>query len=191
MLRLFRNAAAIVQMKRFDMFAELDDDAEAAQRMRDDAVEKLRAAAAGAALEENEEKIVALQLVSELSAEIISDSTGKSRRMDEIEKPDFERIKLTKHVTKWLGGVGRGSDVKLRNIFLQRIRQLAAGDKSRILQKKLAGAKNIYIYETYMDGNFRILWTEDTKSDDINLGLVIWYVSNEDCCLLLMCEISD
>jgi hypothetical protein len=166
-----------VKMQRYDMFAEFDEDDEVRQRMRDDALSKLRTAAADAALEKHEDD-EGLDQVARLSADQIGESFGvTTKRLGDVKKPCYERIKLTKQVTKWLSGAGRGNDLKLRDIFLQRMKQLAAGDRSRILQKRLIGSKNMNIYETYMDGNFRILWTEDTESDSIHLGLVIWYVA--------------
>ena len=159
------------------MFAALDDDEEIDKRLRAEVVGQIHAAAADVAAETIDEAIqqVDIQQVACLSAAMIGEARGMaSRRLDEIEKPDFERIKLTKAVTEWLDGSGRGNDAKLRHIFRQRLTQLAAGDQSRILQKRLTGARNMSIYETYMDGNFRILWTEDTQSETVSLGLVIW-----------------
>jgi hypothetical protein len=165
----FHLSVLSVKLKRFDMYAKLDKEDEARQRM----ISKLRAAAVDAAIESRDEESESLQQISLLSADMIGDSLGMpTKRLDEVEKLDFDRFKLTLEVTKWLQGAGRGNDAKLRKIFQQRMRQLAAGDKSRILQKKLVGSKNMTIYETYMDGNFRILWTKDS-----DLGMVIWYVA--------------
>jgi hypothetical protein len=159
------------------MFATVDEEEEDRLRIRDDALSRMNTAAIEVALEKDEEADETLRRVSQLSVDMIGDSPGTAtRRLDEVVRPNFDRIKLTKQVTKWLSGGGRGDDPKLRKIFLQRITQLAAGDRSRILRKRLAGARNMTIYETYMDGNFRILWTDDTDSVDINLGLVVWYV---------------
>lgn len=159
------------------MFADIDQDEEVRQHLRDDAVKKLRSAAVSAAQEKEDEMTDSLEQVSRLPANMIGDSFGKTTQLlEQIQKPNFDRIKLTKQVTKWLSGGGRGNDAKLRDIFLQRIKQLAAGDRSRILRKRLAGARNMIIYETYMDGNFRILWTEDSSSEGVKLGLVVWCV---------------
>ncbi|GKY99210.1 hypothetical protein MPSEU_000876400 [Mayamaea pseudoterrestris] len=163
-----------IKDKHLDMFATVDHEYAEVQR-------QIQTAALNAAHGKFDEESEDLRQISQLSPEMIGDYTGKAtRRLDEIVRPDFERIKLTKQVIKWLKGAGRGNDPKLRIIFRQRLRQLAAGDKSRILNKPLMGAKNIRICETYMDGNFRILWTDDTGSKDINLGLVVWFVSAHD-----------
>jgi hypothetical protein len=82
---------------------------------------------------------------------------------------NFSRIKLTKAVVKWL----RQGDNKYREFFVRRMKQLAAGDRSRILAKRLAGSKTI-IFETYLEqkSGHRIIWTEG-----VDQSLLIWYVA--------------
>ena len=78
-------------------------------------------------------------------------------------------IKFTSDVVKWL----RRADSKYREFFVRRIEQLASGQRSRILNKRLTGCKTT-IYETYLEqkSGHRILWTEGK-----DLSLLIWYVA--------------
>ena len=86
----------------------------------------------------------------------------------------LESIKLTSDVLKWY----RHADSKISELFLCRLQQLAAGDRSKILSKRLVGSKNFAIFETYLDQGHsaqRILFTETRES--IGNGILIWYVS--------------
>lgn len=106
--------------------------------------------------------------------DIIVNRSGVKTTMQASEglKPEYDRIRFTKDVVKWRDAC----DPRFRMYFERRIRQLALGDRSRILSKRLTGSKNTTIYETYLEqkSGFRILWTEDQK------GLLIWYVSTHD-----------
>jgi hypothetical protein len=76
-------------------------------------------------------------------------------------------IHLTHHAVKWL----RQGAPKYRAFFVRRMRQLANGDRSRILAKRLHNnnkgshtnntSQATIIYETYLEqkSGFRILWT--------------------------------
>ena len=96
---------------------------------------------------------------------------------------DFTKIKMTQDVVKWL----RRSDSKYRDFFVRRIMQLAAGDRSRILAKRLTGSKTL-IYETYLEqkSGHRILWTENEGG-----SLLIWYVAKHKAVSRLMTLIDD
>jgi hypothetical protein len=84
----------------------------------------------------------------------------------EIEQEEFEsigsllgvctKIQLTGDVVKWL----RQIDPKYREFFVRRLQQLASGDKSRILAKRLKGSKST-IFETYLEqkSGHRIMWS--------------------------------
>jgi UvrD/REP helicase N-terminal domain len=79
------------------------------------------------------------------------------------------RVCLTTDVLKWC----RTSDAKYLGFFLRRIEQLASGERSRILAKRLKGCFNAAIFETYLEqktGN-RVLWTELASGD-----VLVWYV---------------
>ncbi|GFH43984.1 P-loop containing nucleoside triphosphate hydrolase protein [Chaetoceros tenuissimus] len=78
------------------------------------------------------------------------------------------KIHLTADTEKWL----RTCDSKYRDFFIRRIKQLASGDTSRILRKRLKGSTRT-IYEVYLEqkSGFRILWTEEGDQ------VLIWYVA--------------
>jgi hypothetical protein len=95
----------------------------------------------------------------------------------------FDLVKLTKEVMKFL----RVGDSKYREFFIRRIEQLAAGDRSRILAKRLTGS-NAIIYETYLEqkSGHRILWTESSDG-----SLLVWYVAKHKDVSRLMDLIDD
>jgi hypothetical protein len=101
----------------------------------------------------------------------------------EFQPENCDNIKLTSDVVKWL----RRCDNKFREFFARRMKQLAAGDRSRILAKRLTGSETL-IYETYLEqkSGQRILWTE---SDDGSL--LIWYVAKHKSVSRLMGLIDD
>mmetsp|Transcript_29648 Transcript_29648/g.81504 ORF Transcript_29648/g.81504 Transcript_29648/m.81504 type:complete len:2695 (-) Transcript_29648:60-8144(-) len=84
----------------------------------------------------------------------------------------LEKIQMTKEVVKWI----RGCHPTYRDFFLRRVKQLAAGDRSRILAKGLVGSKT-RIFETYLEqkSGFRILWTKMAGNE-----IRIWYVAKHD-----------
>lgn len=107
----------------------------------------------------------------------------------------IDQIQLTKDVLKWLDR----QDSKYRGFFIRRIRQLADGERSRILKKHLTGSKTA-IWETYLDqkSGQRILWTEcetfhtrtaDSKPD-IEKGILVWFVAKHDAVNRLMRQID-
>jgi hypothetical protein len=95
----------------------------------------------------------------------------QAKKTNKHPRPVFEmkrQIQMTSSVVKWL----RQSDTKYREFFVRRMEQLASGDRSRILAKRLKGSKGT-IYETYLEqkSGFRILWREEGDT------LLIWYVA--------------
>jgi hypothetical protein len=98
-------------------------------------------------------------------------------------KGNFGLVKLTKEVMKFL----RVGDSKYRAFFIRRIEQLATGDRSRILAKRLTGSNTI-IYETYLEqkSGHRILWTESSDG-----SLLVWYVAKHKDVSRLMDLIDD
>jgi hypothetical protein len=92
-------------------------------------------------------------------------------------------FQMTSHVVKFL----QQGDKKYRSFFVRRMQQLAAGERSRILQKPLKGSKSI-IYETYLEqkSGHRILWTEEEDG-----RIVIWYVAKHKQVSRLMQLIDD
>lgn len=66
------------------------------------------------------------------------------------------------------------------------MQQLAAGERSRILQKRLKGSQST-IYETYLEqkSGFRILWTEEEDN------IIVWFVAKHKEVSRLMKLIDD
>ena len=91
-------------------------------------------------------------------------------------------FQMTSHVVKFL----QQGDKKYRSFFVRRMRQLASGERSRILQKPLKGSKTL-IFETYLEqkSGHRILWTEESGS------IVIWYIARHKQVNRLMQLIDD
>ena len=110
---------------------------------------------------------------SESEAEDLTPLPGELQDSDfDRPLPPMDNIKLTKEVLKWI----RTTESKYVKLFLRRIEQLAAGQRSRILQKNLVGSATT-IYETYLEQKKaqRIMWTpciEDGKH-----SILVWYVA--------------
>eukprot|EP00984_Skeletonema_dohrnii_P030927 scaffold22810_cov103-Skeletonema_dohrnii-CCMP3373.AAC.1 len=94
-------------------------------------------------------------------------------------------FQMSSHVVKFL----QQGDKKYRSFFVRRMRQLASGERSRILQKPLKGSKTL-IYETYLEqkSGHRILWTEEPFTPP---RIVIWYVAKHKQVSRLMQLIDD
>eukprot|EP00957_Ditylum_brightwellii_P132442 10099433-Ditylum_brightwellii.AAC.1 len=77
---------------------------------------------------------------------------------------------MTSHVVKFL----QRGDKKYRSFFVHRMRQLASGERSRILQKPLKGSQS-HIFETYLEqkSGHRILFTEEREEERGSPRLVI------------------
>jgi len=97
-------------------------------------------------------------------------------------KASWLAFKLTSHVVKFL----KRGDPKYKAFFVRRMQQLADGERSRILQKRLKGSQST-IYETYLEqkSGFRILWTEEGDN------IVIWFVAKHKEVSRLMKLIDD
>ena len=93
-----------------------------------------------------------------------------------------DSFRVTSHVVKFL----KSGDPLYRSFFVRRMRQLANGDRSKILQKRLKGSKSA-IYETYLEqkSGFRILWTEEGET------IVVWFVAKHKSVSRLMQMIDD
>ena len=100
--------------------------------------------------------------------------------LNEVKWPDT--FQVTSHVVKFL----KSGDPLYRSFFVRRLQQLASGDRSRILQKRLKGSKST-IYETYLEqkSGFRILWTEEGET------IVVWFVAKHKSVSRLMQLIDD
>ena len=101
----------------------------------------------------------------------------------------LESIKITADVVKWY----RNADPRLSELFLCRLRQLAAGDRSKILSKRLVGSKTFAIFETYLDQAHtaqRIVFTEIRERNGL-AGILIWYVSKHKHVSRCMKQIDD
>ncbi|KAL9182922.1 hypothetical protein ACHAXT_004201 [Thalassiosira profunda] len=81
---------------------------------------------------------------------------------------DWSQFLVTSHVVKFI----RNGDPKYREIFVKRMKQLGAGERSYKLQKPLKGFESV-IYEVYLEqkSGFRILWTQEAES------IVVWFVA--------------
>jgi hypothetical protein len=92
------------------------------------------------------------------------------------------KFQITSHVVKFL----KSGDPLYRSFFVRRMRQLANGDRSRILQKRLKGSQTT-IFETYLEqkSGFRILWTEESDT------IVIWFIAKHKSVSRLMKLIDD
>eukprot|EP00956_Cyclotella_meneghiniana_P045542 scaffold373608_cov103-Cyclotella_meneghiniana.AAC.3 len=89
---------------------------------------------------------------------------------------------VTSHVVKFL----KAGDPLYRSFFVRRMKQLANGDRSRILQKRLKGSQSA-IFETYLEqkSGFRILWTEEADT------IVVWFVAKHKSVSRLIRLIDD
>eukprot|EP00986_Skeletonema_menzelii_P020165 scaffold30419_cov154-Skeletonema_menzelii.AAC.1 len=107
-------------------------------------------------------------------------SNEAARQLDD--RNQWLSFHMTSHVVKFL----QQGDKKYRSFFVRRMRQLASGERSRILQKPLKGSKGL-IYETYLEqrSGHRILWTEESGR------LVMWYIAKHKQVSRLMQLIDD
>lgn len=108
-------------------------------------------------------------VVEERGDDTVQQETAESLLSDPPIVIDGDTIRYTKDVAKWL----RLGDNKYKAFFVRRMRQLKAGDTSRILAKRLVGCSTP-IFETYLEqkSGYRILWTIDG-----NNGLLVWYIA--------------
>lgn len=79
------------------------------------------------------------------------------------------RVFLTNAVLKWC----RASDPTYVGFFVRRIQQLASGQRSRILAKRLTGCFKATIFETYLEqkSGHRIIWTVEALGE-----VLVWNV---------------
>mmetsp|Transcript_16444 Transcript_16444/g.38138 ORF Transcript_16444/g.38138 Transcript_16444/m.38138 type:complete len:2423 (+) Transcript_16444:381-7649(+) len=95
------------------------------------------------------------------------DSSSTTAQSD----PSWTSFQMTSHVVKFL----KNGDPQYRRFLVRRLHQLATGESSRILKKRLKGCRTP-IFETYLEqkSGFRILWTEEGSTK------VIWFLSPHD-----------
>ena len=67
------------------------------------------------------------------------------------------------HVVKWL----KQGDKKYKTFFVRRMQQLANGEKSRILRKRLKGSATT-IFETYLEQKVRITRQQSFSQDIVS-----------------------
>jgi len=125
--------------------------------------------AAATALEEN--------IPPYLEEDTVDDDTNKKAEEDDhsndaVNAPRFAtdvNIHFTANVANWLT-----RHPNYRFFFVRRIQQLQAGERSRILAKRLR-AKSV-IFETYLEqkSGHRILWTNRGEGER---GILIWYIA--------------
>jgi hypothetical protein len=75
-------------------------------------------------------------------------------------QPSLENIELSSSALKWF----EFADLSLREIFLKRVTQLADGQRSYALSKRLKHC-SYPVYETKLDKGMRILWTKLQRVD--------------------------
>eukprot|EP00985_Skeletonema_marinoi_P006234 scaffold2699_cov140-Skeletonema_marinoi.AAC.8 len=121
------------------------------------------------------------------SEELVPDGGGTHEATRNLSNNNTQWLsfQMSSHVVKFL----QQGDKKYRSFFVRRMRQLASGERSRILQKPLKGSKTL-IYETYLEqkSGHRILWTEEPFSPP---RIVIWYVAKHKQVSRLMQLIDD
>ena len=101
----------------------------------------------------------------------------------------LDNIMLTAESLKWY----KHADPRHSMLFLRRLKQLAAGERSRILSKHLVGSKNFSIFETYLDQGrtaLRILWTECRERSGLR-AILVWYVSKHKHVSKYMVQIDE
>jgi hypothetical protein len=158
-----------IKTNRFDLLETMDDNGEAEFSPEDhmETSKKLASATSLAASARHDESVPEASDTDEIDY-----SSGAEPRTTFVGSQldtGFDRILLTRAVLRWR----RQADPKYLDIFVDRIKQLAAGDRSILLQKSLTGCKTI-IYEAKLDAGQRILWTETRR------GLIVWYVLKHD-----------
>lgn len=171
------NSWEAIKLRKYDMFA---DEYDADEDDKDDDEDEEKIEETRAKLEANLAKILENGEVEEdlpglnLADDEIETTPGVVVKLDDAPR-DYSNIKLTDDVVKWW--CNRRTPKSFKEYFIRRLKQLAAGDRSRILNKRLTGSKNTTIFETYLEqkSGFRILWTEDSKR-----GLLIWFVSSHE-----------
>ncbi|KAL7456712.1 hypothetical protein ACHAWC_009869, partial [Mediolabrus comicus] len=151
----------------------------------DETDQRLSRAVEGAVQEESEVDDLISNDVFSKGVELDEDDESITEAMhDDVNtNQQWLSFQMTSHVVKFL----QQGDKKYRSFFVRRMRQLAAGERSRILQKPLKGSKSI-IYETYLEqkSGHRILWTEEKGGK-----IVIWYVAKHKQVSRLMQLIDD
>lgn len=160
---------------------DLDDLIETGQR--------LEAAASKAATVEDEESgddttFEADNVRNELLRDTQSNESSTQQTRSSVAAPAGRtKIHLSADTIKWL----RQSDGKYREFFVRRVQQLSAGDRSRILEKRLKGSAST-IYETYLEqkSGHRILWQYESTG-----SILIWYVAKHKNVSRLMRLIDD
>jgi hypothetical protein len=100
-----------------------------------------------------------------LELEQHSITTG-AQPIDSLTAPKVNRIQLTADALKWLR---KQKDEKYRLLFTSRLEQLAQGDRSYCLSKRLKGSSR-HVIETKLDAGQRIIWTQ--RGNEI----LVWYV---------------
>ncbi|KAL7550282.1 hypothetical protein ACHAWF_013521 [Thalassiosira exigua] len=144
--------------------------------------EKLNQALAGAVNESIKDDDIEDQNKMEEEAGIAIDEVEVTISRCQQTNNQWSDFQITSHVVKFL----KKGDPKYRSFFIRRMKQLANGDRSRILQKRLKGSKAT-IYESYLEqkSGFRILWTEEGNT------IVIWFIAKHKSVSRLMTLIDD
>lgn len=85
---------------------------------------------------------------------------------DILQLPACDNVIISENAKRWFEK-HKKRDSRYCRFFIKRLRQLADGERSRILQKRLEGGKHT-IFETYLEQKcaLRVLWTECWESKD-------------------------
>ena len=128
----------------------------------------------------------------EIADDGVEDAEGSTFRAEfetTCDAQSLDNVMLTAEALRWY----KHADPRLSILFLRRLQQLAAGERSRILNKHLVGSKNFSIFETYLDQGrtaLRILWTECRETDGLR-GILVWYVSKHKHVSKYMVQIDE
>jgi ankyrin repeat protein len=128
----------------------------------------------------------------EIADDVVGDADGSTVRAEletACNAQSLDNVMLTAEALRWY----KHADPRLSILFLRRLQQLAAGERSRILNKHLVGSKNFSIFETYLDQGrtaLRILWTECRERDGLR-GILVWYVSKHKHVSKYMVQIDE
>ena len=150
--------------------------------------------------EDDHDKSVVVEIMSGLSSYLIDEWEGSAavdhvgldltaieaasaKRVEVFEKVEYitpvHSILITDSVTKWLDR----SDVRLSEIFAKRVEQLASGQRSYALCKRLMGSTRP-IFESKLDAGQRILWTLLRQGEKQSI-LVMFYLTTSSYPLYL------
>ena len=95
-----------------------------------------------------------------------------------LSKPKpLNTVDFTQSTLKWL----EGADQRYRAMFQSRVAQLAEGDRSYALSKRLRGC-DYPVFETKLDAGQRLLWTQFRRGGAVSILVSISRWQRRFCC---------